>query len=418
MLLVLASVATVIFYPAVAPGALGADHAAGARAGLPSVVAGRAVVPAAGGSSYYVSPSGNDGNPGTQSEPWLTVDHAASVAAAGDTVNVEPGAYSLGAQLTLGNSGTAAAPITFVSTVPHGAQVTLTPDSTADRVVEIDGDYVTWDGFDVTAPNYSYGRLGIITYGTGDAVTGNYVHDIARTVCTDATSVHGGAGIDVTTHVAGYPTATHAVIDSNLVERIGPATAGLQCDRDIQGVYISTPSNTVINNIISTVSGIAIQAFHNPNYEVIANNDMDHAGFYGVLVGCALDPTAGDLTAVHNLIVNNIARDNAGVGFREYKDSNPDGTYCTVSNNQFENNDSYNNGGGEYGLYPDDQSTYTGGIDADPLYVDYVNGDYHLQAGSPAIDSGTSTGAPGHDYAGTPRPQGAGYDTGAYEYVP
>lgn len=40
--------------------------------------------------------------------------------------------------------------------------------------------------------------------------------------------------------------------------------------------------------------------------------------------------------------------------------------------------------------YSDIQGDYTGtgNIDADPLFVDTVNGDFHLQAGSPCIDSG------------------------------
>jgi len=43
--------------------------------------------------------------------------------------------------------------------------------------------------------------------------------------------------------------------------------------------------------------------------------------------------------------------------------------------------------------------------------------DYRLQAGSPCIDAGTAVGAPATDIDGTPRPQGAGIDMGAYEYT-
>ena len=42
--------------------------------------------------------------------------------------------------------------------------------------------------------------------------------------------------------------------------------------------------------------------------------------------------------------------------------------------------------------------------------------DLHLRAGSAAIDAGSATLAPAVDVEGTSRPQGAGFDLGAYEY--
>ena len=38
-------------------------------------------------------------------------------------------------------------------------------------------------------------------------------------------------------------------------------------------------------------------------------------------------------------------------------------------------------------------------------------------AGSPAIDNGSSIGAPTVDFDGHSRPQGAGYDIGAFVYI-
>lgn len=58
----------------------------------------------------------------------------------------------------------------------------------------------------------------------------------------------------------------------------------------------------------------------------------------------------------------------------------------------------------------------TGNIDADPLFAG--EGDYHLTAGSPCIDVGTSQGAPADDIDKDSRPQGSGYDMGADEYIP
>jgi parallel beta-helix repeat protein len=55
-----------------------------------------------------------------------------------------------------------------------------------------------------------------------------------------------------------------------------------------------------------------------------------------------------------------------------------------------------------------------GNINQDPLFVG--NGDFHITASSPCIDSGTPVGAPATDLDGIVRPQAAGYDMGAYEY--
>lgn len=46
-----------------------------------------------GGSIYYVSLSGNDANPGTQQQPWRSIQKAADTALAGDTVFVHEGSY-------------------------------------------------------------------------------------------------------------------------------------------------------------------------------------------------------------------------------------------------------------------------------------------------------------------------------------
>ena len=56
-----------------------------------------------------------------------------------------------------------------------------------------------------------------------------------------------------------------------------------------------------------------------------------------------------------------------------------------------------------------------GNIQANPKFVDPAHGDFHLQAGSPAIDAGTSSGAPATDLDGRVRSDGH-IDIGAYEF--
>src|SRR5262249_12750138 len=62
-------------------------------------------------------------------------------------------------------------------------------------------------------------------------------------------------------------------------------------------------------------------------------------------------------------------------------------------------------------------AAHTLGSNVDPLFVNAAAHDFHLQPGSPAMERGVSLAAVTADFDGTPRPQGAAYDMGAYEYV-
>jgi hypothetical protein len=62
--------------------------------------------------------------------------------------------------------------------------------------------------------------------------------------------------------------------------------------------------------------------------------------------------------------------------------------------------------------------TVNGGLplpttNVDPMFVDEVNGNYHLKPGSPAVDK--SDIGPAIDLDGNPRPRGVKFDLGAYE---
>ena len=60
----------------------------------------------------------------------------------------------------------------------------------------------------------------------------------------------------------------------------------------------------------------------------------------------------------------------------------------------------------------------TGNISADPKFVNPIWGtrsDFNLQALSPAVDAGSSSGVPSVDINWRARPQGSAYDIGAFE---
>jgi hypothetical protein len=57
-------------------------------------------------------------------------------------------------------------------------------------------------------------------------------------------------------------------------------------------------------------------------------------------------------------------------------------------------------------------------LNMDPRFVNAAGGDFHLMAGSPAIDAADPAATEAADFDGTMRPQGAGRDVGAFEYKP
>jgi hypothetical protein len=78
------------------------------------------------------------------------------------------------------------------------------------------------------------------------------------------------------------------------------------------------------------------------------------------------------------------------------------GSYCAFDNNA---------------IYPQSVTTGTNTIAQDPKLVDPDNGDFHLMAGSPAIDVAKPiANEPANEFDGTLRPQGGARDLGAFEY--
>lgn len=54
-------------------------------------------------------------------------------------------------------------------------------------------------------------------------------------------------------------------------------------------------------------------------------------------------------------------------------------------------------------------------LTTDPSFMNPAEGDFRLRSGSAAIDAGEVLDLVTNDFAGVRRPQGAGYDIGAYE---
>ncbi len=371
-----------------------------------------AAAPSSSTANYFVSPSGSDSNPCTQTSPCATPDYVVNnKAAAGDTVQVAAGVYNNGgSQINLTNSGSAGHYIT-VTCATRGACTLENSISGNNTVVEIDGSYVVLDGFVITSANTSVPNLNLGIYITGNHV--NITRSIVHGIQPDCSSA-GGGGINVATGGGSGD-----VFDSNLIYDIGWANSTCHDSGAVQVHGINFEPNaaasvTITNNIVYHSAGgwgIQIQgAASGSTQSVVSNNLLFTNGDGGIV----LVQSGGTLDFFN--VTNNTILDNGVFSSRcGIKELSVTGTH-----NVYQNNDANGNAGGDYCFTTGSPSA---GISVDPsLGTTFVNwradgsGDYHQKAGSPTINNGTSsTGAPTTDLDGNPRPQGAAYDIGAYE---
>jgi parallel beta-helix repeat protein len=175
----------------------------------------------------------------------------------------------------------------------------------------------------------------------------------------------------------------------------------------------------MVNNVVSENDGDGIEVVGCPKL-VLSNNTASGNGHSGVEISVVTSGRVVNLTSVNNgwfgvsigsessvEVSNSIVRGNTWGSL-----GNLESHLVTFSDIE----------GGHPGI---------GNIDADPLFVDPLNGDYRLSAGSPAIDAGDNTAVPegvytdlegNHRFWDDPATPDTGFgeppnvDMGAYEF--
>jgi hypothetical protein len=198
-------------------------------------------------------------------------------------------------------------------------------------------------------------------------------------------------------------------------------------------MYIQSSFNLVDGNDIYNATGFGIQIYKtsgtngiNCSYNIVRNNKIHDTGSGNS--GLLFAQGDGNL-AYDNVLWNNNRGIQVAYGASNTQVYNNTIYHSTgeagiwnghkgASNSIFRNNILYHNTNNDNIL---DEGTATmmdhnlvGGVN--PLFVNVAANDFHLQAGSPAINAGTMVALVPVDLDGIPRPQGNGYDIGALEY--
>lgn len=329
-----------------------------------------APVPApAAADAFYVSPSGSDSAAGTLAAPWATLQHALDTLSAGQTVYLRGGSY--GAWTTESRSGAAGAPITV--TAYPGESPTITGR------LKIAGSWVTVSHLHFLGST-SANTNGVLIYlSGGDHVT---IADNELDHANMSAIYVGDPG-----NGADYATIVGNDIHDN----------GTHVNHD-HGIYFGTGAfGLIAGNEIARNYARGIQCYPDCDNTVIANNTVVGNQRAGIQIG----DEAGESSDA-DLVVNNIVASNGDIGIRSYWGGAP-GVGDTVQDNLV-----WGNAGGDLagpGL------TFVGNTVANPLFVGPT--DFHLTAGSPAVDAALAAYAPPLDLDG--RARSGAPDLGAYE---
>jgi hypothetical protein len=421
--------------------------------------------------NYYVSENGDDRNTGTSAQTaFRTIQRAHNQTAPGDVVYIMNGTYTPDQEseiLKITRSGNANGYITYRNMPGHTPVLYVAKERASWNAILIDNArYIVIEGLELRGDNdritLAEGEARYTHYATGGRnwtylaptntngiyIRGNFeaesifgpTHIIIRN-----NRVHkfpgGGIASRVVDHVTIEGNVTHSNAWYSIYANSGISIFNPWNSDGNQGFKIFVRRNIsyrnetyvrwMINNTYSDGNGIIIDNTTNsqinrPAYTGrirVENNVSYENGGSGIH-----SFSSGRTEIVNNTVYNNaLSTRQTGyynIGAHESRDviiRNNISSFASGRSTAWHNNNSGNqNVVYDHNIYHNGGTPRVMGTNDNRLNPNFVNvgqRNFQLQPSSPAINTGSSSLAPGTDFAGVSRPQGGGFDRGAYEYA-
>lgn len=170
----------------------------------------------------------------------------------------------------------------------------------------------------------------------------------------------------------------------------------------------------------NSTTNVEIDWNGNPKKVSLLNCTFHNADVYNIWI-----ENSSDILLMRNCILS--GGKNIGLAFEQHSSANYRGDY-----NLFHNDNKYRAiavgytdefsldqvRSGQWIAYSNQDSHSVTADSASQIFINPQADNFHLKKNSPAIDHGTDTDAPDHDFEGNLRPAGNTFDIGAYEYQP
>jgi parallel beta-helix repeat protein len=397
---------------------------------------------------FHVAVGGSDANPGTEAEPWATIQHAVDTVGPGDRILVHAGTYD-GARIE--SSGLQGAPITLAA-APGEAVLVDEPGSECvhDSTVELETFdppfLVSWwivEGFEIVGGSRSgldlrftedvvvrgnavhgSGLTGIFTAFSdrplieGNESSGNGEHGIYHSNSGDDPVIRGNwlhdnaaAGIHMNADASqgGDGVITGALVEKNVIHGNGAAGgAGINLDGVSESVFV--------NNLIFDEDASGFAVFQQDGAVCSSDNLFAHNTVLTTAAGrwAFVMPDPG---CTGNRVIDNVFwTDHSFRGSIAIWAASPPG--FEAHHNAVMDRFSFDGGDTVVDLSAWQAEGHgDGSFLATPaeLFADAAGGDYHLAGDGPAVDAGATLADVTEDLDGARRPQGTASDPGAYE---